>query len=179
MGNLKDKLRKPAITWGLIAALGLGAVVLSLRNIGLKNQNDYLFDKYSKTGNLYTNLVSKYGRLRRDSMDASINHSLNNISLKGENLKLAYKLDSLQEDYIRFVENSTGLSLELNSDMDSLQKEYIGFVEESLDKAKGRRDFFEEVINLAEEKEFYKAYAARLDSLLSKCESNKMFPDMK
>jgi hypothetical protein len=179
MKSLKDALRKPIILWSLIGALGLGIGTLTFRNIGLKNQNNDLFNKYTEVGKRYSSLVPKYGQTIKDSMEIEAEHFSKILSLKMDNLKLVYKLDSLQESYIDFVKNSIGNYLEIDSERDSLWNDYITFAESSLETAKQRRDLLQKIILITEEKEFYKKYAAYTDSLLLKCESDKMLQDKK
>jgi hypothetical protein len=182
MKTLKDMLKKPIVALGMIGALGLGVGTLTLKNIGLKNQNDYLFNQYTDVGKRYSNSVIKYNQLIKDSMEISTQHSLESISLKWDNLKLASKIDSLQKDYTNFAENLKESYLQLAHDIDSLQSNYTdfaNFAEKALETSKERRDLFEQIITIAEEKEFYKKYAAHLDSLLLRCESSNMLPDKK
>lgn len=173
MKKLKDFLKKPVVRWCIGGSLGIVMGILISTNIGLKNQNNDLFSKYSKTGNLYINLVTKYQKLRKDSLDIAMQHLWEVVFLKKDNLKLVNRLDSLQENYIHFVENSNKAYLELDSSRDSLQSDYIIFAENALEKTKDKRDILEQMVNIAQEREFYKKYVHYLDSLLFKCESSK------
>lgn len=160
MKNLKDILKKPVILWGLIGVLGLGIGTLTFKNIGLKNQNNYFFKEYSKTRDMYTNLVGKYNKLRRDSAETSTQHLSEIISVKKDNFKLAYKIDSLENDYLNFAENSKETYLKLDFEQD-------------------KRDFFKALFALSQENEFCKNYVGYLDSLLLKCDLNKTLEDRK
>jgi len=59
MANLKDFLKKPAVEWCIRGALVLGIGILTLKNIGLKNQNNYLFNERIEMSKRYPNLVDK------------------------------------------------------------------------------------------------------------------------
>jgi hypothetical protein len=169
MKNLRETLKKPAIVLSLIGALGIGVGILSPTTIGLKKQNDYLFNKYIETGKLYTNLVVKHINLREDTLKTSIKHSLELISLIRDKLELAYRFDSLQKSYTNFAEEKKELYLKLNQDIDSLQEDYTdSFI-----------DFFEKIALIKDENDFLKKYNHYLDSLLLRCESDKMLQDIK
>ena len=169
MKNLKDILRKPVVLCSIIGALGLGIGTLALKNIGLKNQNDDLFNKYIEMSKIYPNLVSKYGQLIEDSMKISSQHSSEIISLIGDKLKLAYSFDSLQKSYVTSAENLVEFLSKFSFEMDSLQKGYSEAYEE----------FFNKILLIKDENDFYKKHLHFLDSLLFKCESDKMFQDKK
>ncbi len=164
MAKLKEKLKKPGVKWsigGLFGLITLG--VLTFQNIGLKNQNNDLFKRYVETGNLYINSVEKYKQLKQDTLDKSIKYDKARINLKRENLKLAYKLDSLQEEYIHFAEEFVKNTYALQDtiiDFSNLLKE-------------SNNDLLVKSIFLKQERDFFKKYSETLDSLLRQCESGK------
>lgn len=167
MKNLKDVLKKPILTWSLIGALGLSTFILAFKNNGFEKQNNYFFNTYSEVGERYSKLAHKYSKAIEDSMKIETEHFLKSVSLKGDNLRLAEKLDSLQKEYVSFAENLTGLYLKLDYEIDSLQENYI---DSSI-------DLFEKINLIKNENSFLKKYNHYLDSLLLKCESNSIFPD--
>jgi len=183
MKSLKDFLKKPAVEWCIRGALVLGIGILTLKNIGLKNQNNYLFNERIEMSKRYPNLVDKYGKLIEDSMKISKQHSLELLSLKGDKLELAIKFDSLQKSYTASAENLIKNYLKLNYEGDSLirslKKDSINFAKESLDMSEEGRNLFEIAVMFKEEKDFYKKYANYLDSLLLRCESDKILQDKK
>jgi hypothetical protein len=183
MKNLKEILRKPAILWSAIGALGLTTGILTFKNIGLKNQNNYLFNERIEMSKIYPNLVDKYSRLIEDSMKISNQHSLELISLRGDKLELAIKFDSLQKSYTTSAENLIKNYLKLDYEGDSLikslKKDSMNFANESFDMSQENRNLFEIAVMFKEENDFFKKYNNYLDSLLLRCESKNMLQDKK
>lgn len=183
MKNLKEILRKPAILWSVIGALGLTTGILALKNIGLNNQNDYLFNERIEMSKRYPNLVDKYSRLIEDSIQLSNQHSLELISLKGDKLKLAIEFDSLQKSYTASAENLIRNYLKLDYEGDSLikslEKDYTNFAEQSLEISEEGKNLFEIAVMFKEKSEFYRKHCNYLDSLLLRCESKNISPNKK
>lgn len=180
MKNLKDILKKPFFIRSLVGALVLGAGVLLFRNIGLKNQNNYLYNQHKEIGKEYIKLVTKYS-----GFDNLVNNSkeilkrYNKLSAKYNDLKMSKFMDSVnlsihysleflsfQKDYIKLIQEDN-----------NLWDEYIIFAKECLEKDLNRKEIAEKLKIATEEKEFYKKYAHYLDSLLANSPLNKPVPD--
>ncbi len=176
MKNFKDIVKKPIFIKSVIGAIGLVLAVFTYQNIGLKNQNNYLFNKYKELGKEYfesakrynqfdslyfqsRQFIKEYGRLLIKYNDLKEDKFKDSI-----NLVIQYSLDilSLQNDYIKLVHEDN-----------QLWDEYISFAKECLEKDLDRKNVLEKLILVTEEKEFYKKYASYLDSLLIKYELNK------
>ncbi|MCX6750181.1 MAG: hypothetical protein NTZ83_01875 [Candidatus Pacearchaeota archaeon] len=85
----------------------------------------------------------------------------------GDKLELAYRLDSLFEASTSSTERLKGFLSKFSFEMDSLQKDYSEAYEE----------FFNKILLIKDENDFYKKHLHYLDSLLFKCESNKTLQD--
>ena len=130
-----------------------GASLLVSRNIGLKNQNNYLFDKYKETGKEYVDIATKYDSLKMkkymDSMQVGLQHCTEILNMQYCQLKLIYQNDSIQN-------------------------ESINLAKDLLEISQKKRDLFEQFNIMTQAKEFYKKYARYLDSLLIQSEFSKV-----
>src|SRR4030042_32790 len=152
MKNMGETPKKPIVLWGLIGALGLTTAILAFKNNGFENQNNYLFNQNIDVVKRYSNLANKRKQTVEDSSKLSTQYFLELLSLKGDNLKLSYKLDSLQNDYANSVENVIKGYLRLNQDIDSLQEDYTYFA-----------DILKKAMLIKDENDFLKKYNHYLD----------------
>ncbi len=141
---MKEIIKKPVFVKSVIGGLILSLGVLISRNIGLKNQNSYIFDKYKGAGKEYVDLATKYNNLKMkkymDSMQVGFEYYVEILKMQNDQFKLIYQNDSLEY-------------------------ECINFAKKSLEILEQKRDLFERLNIMTQEKEFYKKYVYYLDSL--------------
>ena len=145
MRNLKNKLKRTFLVLGFLGLIGAGIEGFVIKD--LNKERDYLKESSNRNREKFLDLATKYNILEmksfEDSIDMSINHSL--------------ELISLQKEYLSLIK-----------DYNFLEKECLDFAGKCLEKEQEKKEIFDKLIFVTSERDFYKEATAYLDSLFSK-----------